>query len=453
MPDGFQRDVLKADFDRDGYALARGVFDPGECAVMRAFIRSLLPSGWDAARPETWRGRARDCCTNLPLYARHGLLRYKDRKGFADAAPASTVYANERMMRLASSLAARPIERMRLRGLHPVFPIGGHISLDDWFGGRLSNAGWPRMLAELRFPRPPQAPIFGHLEVHMLDLGAMAYFSDTDENGGAFAVWPGSHAVFADAFESRESFLARPAYHRLQKAFSRRAPRKIAAAAGDVVFFHPRLMHSNTVNYSRRIRYAGVLDFYAEGWRRRDEVDPICAAERARGDALDATWDIGSHSAVRAVLDRSPPCLLRALFVDHPRVHQLVDSISKDHSSDGRAEISRLSRLRRAGDRWLVVGQAAEYRDSIKLDTYGEAAAGDYAATIAGEPIASTCGIIVREVDPRALAAGVVVEGRFGVDHFVRLIRTGNPVRDSRVLFNGRICAGATRFETGPIAD
>ena len=439
--------ALHENFERDGFVLASGLFPEEACAAMRAMIRARLPREWDLLRPSTWRGRAQDCCTNLPLYARKGLLRYKDKFGFQHDPAAAAAYENRALVETANALMPAPYERMRLRGLHPVFPLRRSVSLDDFFGGRLSRRGAPRALAELRIPRPPQAPIFGHLEVHMLDLGAIAYFSDTPAHGGALAVWPGSHKVMQHAVASREGFLPTAAYDRLLAAFQKRAPLKLAAQAGDVVFFHPRLMHSNTVNYSKTLRYAALIDFYAEGWRARDETIPLTPAERSQAARLETARDVIRDPLVRTALNRSRPSLLRRLLVEHPAFHKAIEGVSKDVTAAGRAMVSGRSRKRRDGDCWLIIGQAPEYRRSVKLDTYGEDNFGAYEASMDGARFKSVCGLVVEPIPPRALPASLRVEGRFDKPHYVRVIRTRNPIRKSDILFEAEIPAGADYAE------
>lgn len=432
-------------FRRDGFLQVPGVLSREQCAGLVEVTRGYLPPAFRSDDQRAWKGRIQDCCNNIPLYQRKGLVRFKAGDGFASH-PEMTdaVYANPRVRGLFETFLGADLEKLRVRGLNPNFPFPRWVSLNELVGARLDpdlrGGPWDR----IRLPAPPQFPITGHLETHAVELGALVYLSDVGPEAGGLGVWPGSHRLFELAFGSSVDFLPNRLYKRLFRLLQGRRPRVLEGRAGDLILFHNRLLHTNTFNRSSAVRHALVIDGLGRGWRER-AAEPRMSEDEL--NALGLTRHIAHSPVVRDVLAPLARDPLGALAAKRPKLAGFIQALSKDPSGAGRNHLSARIRMRRDGDLWIVVSQTGEHRKSYKLDAYGLARHGAYRARLNGEALArSRCGILVEQVEPLAGPWSLELEGRFERDHYVRVIRTRQPFTQSDLLHVGVVAAGARRY-------
>ena len=85
---------------------------------------------------------------------------------------------------------------------------------------------------------------------------AMVFVDEIPQRCGGFTVWPGSHLLlhpFSDTVQSgligSESATAEYA-KTLDTALNDITPLEFSGRAGDVLFWHPRLLHSVGINHS-----------------------------------------------------------------------------------------------------------------------------------------------------------------------------------------------------------
>ena len=127
-------------------------------------------------------------------------------------------------------------------------------------------------------PAPTGTPmrLSPHADVIPADLSAMVIVTETPPRCGGFCVWPGSHINLYPFWDTRhstqintqerlEAFL----YERDQTV-STIAPAECIGSPGDVVFWHPRILHSSGKNYSAIdgrpcIRIVIPCDFQKDG--------------------------------------------------------------------------------------------------------------------------------------------------------------------------------------------
>jgi hypothetical protein len=215
--------------------------------------------------------------------------------------------------------------------------------------------------------------------------------------------------------------------------------------AGDLILFHNRLLHTNTINRSDQVRHALVIDGLGDGWRAR-AAEPRMSQKEL--DALGKSRDVLVSASVRGVAEATPRDRLGAFTAKHPRLAGLIQAISKDPSGAGRNHLSAKIRTRRDGDLWIVVSQTDEHRRSYKLDAYGLARHGAYRARLKGVDLAtSRCGILVEQVEPTPGSWTLELKGRFRRDHYVRVIRTRQPFTKSELLHTGVVAAGQAHYE------
>ena len=109
------------------------------------------------------------------------------------------------------------------------------------------------------FPKPTDAPakrLTPHTDPLASHLLAMVLIADIPPRSGGFTMWPGAHARLHPYFDKRNGgSITDP--KRLEAYIKERdeivhsvTPAEIVGSAGDVVFWHPRMIHSGGVNYS-----------------------------------------------------------------------------------------------------------------------------------------------------------------------------------------------------------
>lgn len=447
--EGAAYEITKAQrvaFERDGYLVLRAFLTREQCRAMAEEAWSLLPERFDRRDPASWRGRIQDCCSNVPLYQRKGLLRMKSADGF-QSLPATNqaVYQNPALNDVFGQLTGKKLARLWVRGINPNFPFPRTVSINELFGNRLDPEVRGKFWDRLRIKTPPQAPIPGHLETHALDLGAFIYLTDVARNGGAVGVWPGSHRLFRLAFSSPLDFAPNRLYKRLALVLLGYRPTMVDGKAGDMILFHNRLFHGNSYNRSDVPRQMLVIDGLARGWVGRAAQSPGRGAERKR---LYGAESLKDDPLVREVTGPLRPDRLGSLLVSMPRLNKWLLGISRDADSDARSHLSRKVRQRRAGDLWVVISQGSEYFDSYKLDAYGVARNGRFRMQLdGGNWIKSVGGIIVEQVPAEGGARHLRLSGRFDKDHYLRVIQTTTPFASSPTLFRDIIPAGTTVYQ------
>ena len=324
-------DADKETYGRDGYILLRGLLDPKACDRLIDEIWKLMPSRFVRDDRSTWTGRIPDCCNNLSTYQRRGLLRFKDKHGFGrQPVFREAIHDNPLFGQLFSEMMSRLCEKIWVRGLHPNLPMPRWISVNETFGNRINPQIHKPARTFIKIPRLPQVPIFGHLDVHPIELGMMLYLDDVPPAGGGLAIWPGSHRLFQHAFHAGYEFLPTGFYKRCLNLLQRYEPITVGGGKGDILVFHNRLMHANTVNHSKDIRYGVLLDLFSSDWRERDQTFRDVEPDRTVRQRLAATKRIADVEPVRSVIAGYKFSPVSSFWVDHPKLRKAVQSISQD---------------------------------------------------------------------------------------------------------------------------
>ena len=135
-----------------------------------------------------------------------------------------------RMREMAARFLGEPLKRAgRVRGLYCVFPV------PPGSGGGLSP----------------------HADQTAADLSAMVFIDEVRPHCGGFTVWPGSHHRVHPHCETIHGPMRQEqteGYARARDAALREiTPMEFPGKAGDVIFWHPRLIHSGGVNRSAEL--------------------------------------------------------------------------------------------------------------------------------------------------------------------------------------------------------
>ena len=416
-------------FERQGYLQIPGVLSREECAGIVEVTRGYLPEAFRSEDPRDWRGRIQDCCNNIPLYQRKGLVRFKAGDGFASHPQVqAAIYDNPRVVALFEAFLGPELQKLRVRGLNPDFPFPQTVSLNELLGTRLDpemrHGAWDR----IKLPSPPQFPITGHLETHAVELGALIYLSDVGPDAGGVGVWPGSHRLFRMAFGSSVDFLPNRLYKRFFRLLQGRRPQVLEGRAGDLILFHNRLLHTNTINRSSDVRHALVVDGLGKDWRAR------AAEPQMTEDALNALGParrLLRSRAVRDVVEALPRDHFGAFTARWPRLAGRLLAISKDPSGAGRNHLSaKIACAGRATSGSWSLRPTSTAKATSSTPTAWPATRLPRAAERRGpgqQPLrhpGRAGGAGGRDVGAR-------FEGRFARDHYVRVIRTRQPFTHS----------------------
>ena len=137
----------------------------------------------------------------------------------------------------------------------------------------------------LVLPKSPsvEAKLGPHVDHSAAQLSAMVLIDDIPPRTGGFTVWPRSHVRLHRFWASRlGAHFNHQTKHEFDSEFKAilhdTDPVEFVGEAGDVVFWHPRLIHSAGVNYSAetnepRIRYVIPCDFQKSGYTFYDDDD------------------------------------------------------------------------------------------------------------------------------------------------------------------------------------
>jgi hypothetical protein len=106
------------------------------------------------------------------------------------------------------------------------------------------------------FPAPPgtEGRLSPHADHTAADLSAMVIVDEIPPHSGGFTIWPGSHHVVHPHADTAHGSMGPDrveAYALARDAALRKiTPVEFPGSAGDVIFWHPRLMHSGGTNRS-----------------------------------------------------------------------------------------------------------------------------------------------------------------------------------------------------------
>lgn len=322
-------------FARDGYLHLHDMVDARTCGALAAETWAVLPPHWRRDDPASWRGEVTDSCHAAELGQRGGHLKYQlkalaDHPGVVAAfQPGSPMHA------FATDLIGRPLHRIRLRGLYVVAPV--HRAY--------------------RIPTGPSP----HVEAHPAQIIALCYLEDVAPGGGGLLVWPGSHHAFHPAFRSKLDYVADDQLAAVYAHYRGLAPVELPGRRGDVILIHNRLLHSPSINRSRRLRLAFLCDYTS--------LDHTDLCQQVPGSDPFEDWPgvkrwLGDERIEPA---RCQPWSWWQRLRNSLHATRRLPK-NRTQSSLNKADASRLARARRPGDVWLSISDSPkwfEHRDSL----------------------------------------------------------------------------------------
>lgn len=265
-------------FKEQGYLILRGAMDPSLCAAARDRLWDCLPAGSMLVRddPSTHIGPFPESETTTAdqLNLRSG-FRWQVRSVGTEAAMIDLAYSPD-LMEVAEQLLGPGSLRQPIVDGTPMGTMG-----PAWPGGPTDPAqvseGIRGIYCTLPYGDRPHEPEHPHTDGHPLHLGLVGLIDDVEPGGGAFKVWPGSHArlypthvlqydqpriPYYDHLPTAKGIIHTPDYLRELAAIEADTePVDCHGSAGDVVLWHHRLAHAAGHNHSTRIRQAILADF------------------------------------------------------------------------------------------------------------------------------------------------------------------------------------------------
>ncbi|MEM9270350.1 MAG: phytanoyl-CoA dioxygenase family protein [Pseudomonadota bacterium] len=224
----------QSNFERDGYALVKGVFGPDQIAALEAdfdrIVRQLLTSGEQV--DATWEGAATQALARAgdQILHTHNVQKYSNTWLQALLAP--------RFLDVVEALIGPDI-------------ILHHTKLFQ----KPAEQGAP-------FPMHQDWPYFPTEKDTM--IAGIIHVSDATDQMGCLRVWPGSHKL-----GRLENANGRDCGEALRE-FPIEEATVIEAEVGDVVFFHYFTLHGSMPNRSEKTRKTVLCQLYAGA----DQISP-----------------------------------------------------------------------------------------------------------------------------------------------------------------------------------
>lgn len=252
-----------AHFKRDGFLVKRGLLSDGAVFhKIRASIWRHVPRGlMSPDDPETWIDPPEDQwqeedSLRVGLMSRNNWkIRSKGPNGIGTEEFLTSGVANHpNMQSVVEGLIGRTVKPVqRVRGIYCVFPASPGTT------GRYNV----------------------HVDYISTHVAAMVIGSEIGPRGGGFMFWPGSHVtlhpywqtVHGSGMAADRSEAFRAAKERIIRDVK---PIEFTGSPGDVIFWHPRALHSAGINHSAEtgppsVRIIIPCDFQRAGGSYRDE--------------------------------------------------------------------------------------------------------------------------------------------------------------------------------------
>lgn len=223
------------------------------------YVWENIPS--DIARrddPETWLEAPGDAWTeelasSVGLFGR-GSLKMRSREGIGTEPMFLEKIANHpRMRKMVSTFIGDPVKQVsRVRGVYALFP------------------------------KVPGAPtkLSPHTDYTAAQMSAMVFVDEVPPGAGGFTVWPGSHRLLHRYWATLQGGVVDQveAYAQARDDLLRvSTPVEFHGRPGDVLFWHPRLLHSPGINRSAEwekpvVRLIVPCDYQKDGMTYFDDL-------------------------------------------------------------------------------------------------------------------------------------------------------------------------------------
>lgn len=253
-------------FKIHGYLIKRGLLPTGNEAFQQAidWMWQKVPSqALQKSQPEGW-VRSPDAHWNEMDKVRVGSMvggSWKMRSPGEQGIGTENFLVNQianhpNMLRVAEAFLGKAIKPVsRVRGIYSVFP----------------------------HPDDQEGKLYPHGDYMASQLSAMVLLDDVPEHSGGFTVWPGSHQKMHLCWDGVSGStisgdrIARYPQVR-DRLLSETTPVEFTGRVGDVIFWHPRLIHSAGINDSGQsdnpmVRVLTPIDYQRAGETYVDDLE------------------------------------------------------------------------------------------------------------------------------------------------------------------------------------
>ena len=252
-----------AQFKHDGFIVKPGLIDANDAfSAIVDYVWETVPEGvMDRDDASTW-------CDE------------PHKRWPIGAAPRIGVMQNSGWKMRSAQRYGRESRLLKVTANHP----NVRAVVKQFLGERIEKAKRVRGVY-LVLPKSPstEGRLGPHVDHSAAQLSAMVLIDEIPARTGGFTVWPGSHRRLHRFWTSCQGAhfdnrIKREFDSEFKAILRDTVPAEFVGKAGDVVFWHPRLIHSAGVNYSAetstpRIRYAVPCDFQKSGYTFYDDDD------------------------------------------------------------------------------------------------------------------------------------------------------------------------------------
>jgi len=238
-------------FKREGYLIKQGAMDSDLCARARERLWDDPPQSMTKDDPESWVGPIKpdeesDDSENLKRGFGWRYRRLGREPWMADMLPRSEFVRSAAEQLLGKDRFILP---ERVRGIYCTLPQAGDAERK------------PRHL---------------HVDAHPFNFAIVGYIDDVYPDGGGFTIWPTSHCKFFFDYHSRYANEPAPQFQADRDEFLSDESNSFQTfgGPGDIVFWHHRIGHMASVNYTKQIRKAVLCDFRLHDMPRLQEQPP-----------------------------------------------------------------------------------------------------------------------------------------------------------------------------------
>ena len=236
-------------FKREGYLVKKGALDPELCARARERLWDDPPPSLKKDDPDSWVGPIKPEEESMDKSNYKRGYRWQYRK----------VGREPWMVELLAKiqLCGGDAERCWVRE-----------NFREPVGVRVLYCTLP-----MRCPAPPRHRMWMPMRSILPVVG---YIDHVPEDGGGFTVWPKSHRTFFFDYQTRylREPLPRMEKHREQFQSCDENSYQTHGEPGDIVFWHHRIGHMASQNFSRQIRKAVLYDFKLNDMPQLQEEPP-----------------------------------------------------------------------------------------------------------------------------------------------------------------------------------
>ena len=248
-------------FKKNGFIIKRGLLNEPETFkrtvdhlwnnVPREIIKRSDPQTWPNAPHDQW---TEEDGEKLGLFS-NGSWKMRSRNGIGTEPFLLDKIGNHpQMINMVSHFIGEPVKRLqRVRGVYGVFPI----------------------------PPNTKGQLAPHADQSAAQLSAMVVVDEIPPHCGGFTVWPGSHHMIhphASTIHGPVGQDRAEAYGQARdQALTDITPIELWGNAGDVIFWHPRLIHSGGINSSATspkpvLRLIVPCDYQQDGFTFYDDL-------------------------------------------------------------------------------------------------------------------------------------------------------------------------------------